>query len=159
MLYPHHAHGNGKWSSLGTSHKEQRTDSVEGRILHLQQSRSLDVVVLDLGCLITENFLEQFTKFLRLAKLPMRQMYASIRSYQARWTFRTLLTLSAFAVDVNGSRYDGSIKSRTCKGTHGGRSRACSNFGCSTLLICSRCSLSFPAEAQPLLCNFKEYSA
>ena len=77
MLHPHHAHGS-------TGHKEQCADSIEERILHLRQSKSLDAVVLDLACVIAKNFLEQFTKLVRLVKLTMRQIYASIRSYQAK---------------------------------------------------------------------------
>lgn len=124
MLYHLHAYGSGKWSFLGTSHKEQRADSIEERILHLQQSKSLDAMVLGLVCVIAKAFLEQFPKLVRLAKLTMRQGYVSIRSYQAKWAFRTPVTLSVFAVNVTESFFDWSIEQRTCRRTDGGRSRA-----------------------------------
>lgn len=57
--------------------------------------------MLDLGCDIPKAFLALFTKLVRLAKLTMRQIYASIRSYQAEEAIRTQVTLSVFAVNVN----------------------------------------------------------
>ncbi len=68
------------WSSLGTIYKEQPADSIEELVLHLQQSKSLVAVVLGLSCVIAKDVPEQSTKFVRLAKLTMRQMYPSIRS-------------------------------------------------------------------------------
>ena len=84
MLHPYYAHGSGKWSSLGTRHKEERADSIEEHVHHLQQSKSLDAMVLELVCVIAKVFLEQFTKLVRLVKLTMRQIYGSIGSYQAK---------------------------------------------------------------------------
>ena len=69
MLHPPHIYGSGKWSMLGISHKEQHAYSSEERILHLQQSRTLDVRVFDLGYVIAKVFLEQFTKLVRVPEL------------------------------------------------------------------------------------------
>ena len=66
MLHSHHGYGSGKWNFLGISHKEQRAYSIEECILHLQQSRTLDVRMFDLGYVIAKVFLEQFSKLVRL---------------------------------------------------------------------------------------------